>query len=169
MAPEDLPQFLPRLEAAGALRRISASVDPVLEIAAIVDRVVRRPGGGPALLFERVTGSDFPLITNLYGSGQRMAAALGHGSLEAASARIASALAATPEGFPAWRLEQACASHHPRPVPASGLSHVVDTPDLGILPALHSWPDDGGRFLTLAQVFTRHPETLSSNCGLYRV
>ncbi len=96
----DLGAFVDALDAAGELRRVRAPVSPVLEIAAIADRVsrTRAPGlpseaarrtdplnhglGGSALLFENVVGSDFPVLINAYGSYRRMEMALGGRSLE---------------------------------------------------------------------------------------
>ena len=76
MAYKDLREFIARLEKAGELKRISAEVDPVLEITEITQRVTR--AGGPALLFERPKGSKVPLLINMLG--QRAAHASGAGS-----------------------------------------------------------------------------------------
>jgi 4-hydroxy-3-polyprenylbenzoate decarboxylase len=67
---EDLPSFISALEKAGLLKRVAVEVDPALEITEIVTRVVKT--GGPALLFEKVKGSPYPLAINLFGSEQRM-------------------------------------------------------------------------------------------------
>ena len=72
---KDLSEFIAFLEGKGELRRIKTPVSCELEIAEIADRVVKR--GGPALLFENVTGYDIPLLINMYGSEQRTAWALG--------------------------------------------------------------------------------------------
>ena len=74
---DSLGQFLDHLDRAGQLRRIKAPVDPELEITEIADRVMAEPDGGPALLFENVKGSPFPLAINVFGSAQRTAWALG--------------------------------------------------------------------------------------------
>ena len=74
MAYRDLREFIARLEKAGELRRISAEVDPVLEITEITDRVSK--AGGPALLFEKPKGSRIPLLINSVGSARRMNLAL---------------------------------------------------------------------------------------------
>ena len=71
----DLRSFLAHLERSRELARVRVEVDPRLEVSEITQRVVRR--GGPALLFERVRGSDFPLVTNLFGSMRRIELALG--------------------------------------------------------------------------------------------
>jgi UbiD family decarboxylase len=70
VAYRDLRDFVRNLEKEGELRRISAEVDPILEITEISDRTVK--AGGPALLFERPKGSRTPVLTNLVGTERRM-------------------------------------------------------------------------------------------------
>ena len=74
LAYRDLREFIAKLEKEGELRRITAEVDPILEITEITDRVTR--AGGPALLFERPKGSRVPLLINMLGSERRMNLAL---------------------------------------------------------------------------------------------
>ena len=71
----DLRGFIELLESRGALRRISAPVDPDLELAAIADRVLA--AGGPGLLFENVIGSSMPVAVNLLGTQERVLWSLG--------------------------------------------------------------------------------------------
>src|SRR5438132_6618002 len=87
MAYESLTAFLEELEGEGELVRIKAEVDPILEIAEITDRISKAQG--PALLFEKVRGSRFPLAINVLGSEYRMAKALGVKDLEEVAERIA--------------------------------------------------------------------------------
>ena len=82
----DLQSFLAALEAAGELRRVSVPVDPTLEISEVVTRTVR--AGGPALLFERPTRGEMPVVVNLFGTEKRMAMALGVDSLDEVGDRI---------------------------------------------------------------------------------
>ena len=72
---DGLQDFVRHLERRGELLRVTAEVDPKFEVAEIVQRVIRQDG--PALLFERVKGADFPLAMNLYGSARRMEMAIG--------------------------------------------------------------------------------------------
>ena len=72
---DDLQQFLRHLEQRGQLKRIRTEVDPELEVTEITQRVIREDG--PALLFENPKGSSIPLLMNLFGSMQRVKAALG--------------------------------------------------------------------------------------------
>jgi 4-hydroxy-3-polyprenylbenzoate decarboxylase len=77
----DLREFLSRLEAKGELKRIAEPVSPRLEMTEIADRVLR--AGGPALLFERPAGHRIPVLANLFGTVERVAAAMGVGGVEA--------------------------------------------------------------------------------------
>ncbi|MFQ6130907.1 MAG: menaquinone biosynthesis decarboxylase [Armatimonadota bacterium] len=173
MAYRDLREFIERLEAAGELRRIGAEVDPELEVAEIANRVVK--AGGPALLFENVRGHTVPVLTNHYGSHKRMAWALGVADVEEIRLRIEGLVKQRPPaglgdkvraGLELLRL----ASFAPKTVGSAPCQEVVqDPPDLGHFPALKTWPRDGGRFITLPMVFTRHPETGQRNVGMYRL
>jgi 4-hydroxy-3-polyprenylbenzoate decarboxylase len=166
MAYRDLHAFLERLAEAGELRRIAAPVDPLLEIAAITDRVSKAPRGGTALLFERVRGSALPVATNLFGSPRRASLALEPDGPEAAARRLAGLFDALPEGG-----TSAPASHPFGPVVVSSgtcQETAEHSPDLNTLPVLQGWPGDG-RFITLPLVFSRDPATGAANCGMYRV
>ena len=83
---KDLREFISFLENKGELRRITAPVSHELEITEITDRVIK--AGGPALLFENVTGFDTPLLVNMYGSHQRVAWALGVEHVEIGRAHV---------------------------------------------------------------------------------
>src|SRR3954447_26984612 len=78
----DLDDFLSDLDQRKLLARSGDAVSPDLEIAAVTDRVCKTPGGGPALLFERPTGFDIPVASNVYGSMERMCLALGVKTLD---------------------------------------------------------------------------------------
>ncbi|HYW53035.1 MAG TPA: menaquinone biosynthesis decarboxylase [Dongiaceae bacterium] len=174
MAYESLGAFVRALRDAGELATIRAAVDPRLEIAEITDRVVK--AGGPALLFENVRGSQFPVLTNQFGSERRIALALGVKTLREAEERLRRtidlALPATLGGKLGRlaSLAAAGASAVPRRVTGAPSQQVVmDPPDLTKLPVLTTWPLDGGPFITLPLVFTRDPETRRPNVGMYRI
>src|SRR5690349_17097930 len=93
VACRDLREFLKRLEEQGELQRVTVSVDPVLEIAAITDRVCKLPNGGPALYFEQVADAAWPVVTNIFGSERRMALALGQANLADLTGWLADLLA----------------------------------------------------------------------------
>ena len=68
----DINDFIADLDKRGLLSRVRESVNPDLEIAAVTDRACKLPGGGPGLLFERPTGFDMPVATNLFGSTEQI-------------------------------------------------------------------------------------------------
>src|SRR5882724_13660524 len=78
----DLNDFLADLDKRRLLARVSEPISPDLEIAAVTDRACKSPGGGPALLFEKPTGFDIPVATNIYGSHERICLALGVKALD---------------------------------------------------------------------------------------
>src|SRR3954453_4385694 len=92
--PRDLREWIALLEREGELVRVEAEVDPELEITEINDRVVKH--GGPALLFERVKGSDRPLLINQFGTERRMAMAFDAPSLDAVAEKLSDVLETSP-------------------------------------------------------------------------
>jgi 4-hydroxy-3-polyprenylbenzoate decarboxylase len=170
----DLQTFVAQLEQRGWLKRISVEVDPVLEITAIADRVIK--AGGPALLFERVKGSRFPLLINTFGTQDRMNLALECNSFDEVAARVKNLIK---PGMPTTLMEKlkklpelAQLSSLPPKIVKRGVSQEVvhtDDADLFTLPTLKCWPEDGGRYITLGAVFTKHPDTGERNVGMYRV
>ncbi len=175
MAHSDLQSFVASLERAGDLKRISARVDPHLEVTGVVQRVLRERG--PALLFENPTRGRMPLLINTFGTQRRMADALGVDSLDAIGDRIAELLKPDlPRGVGGLRDALAKAGQlrtvPPRRVRTAPCQEVVlrgDDVDLDLLPGIKAWPDDGGVFLNLGLTHTRHPETGARNLGLYRL
>jgi len=174
MAFETLQDFVHALEGAGELRRIAQPVDPVLEISEIADRVVR--AGGPALLFEHPKGSSVPVLINAFGTMRRCALALGVASLDEIVTRIEGLLRVAPATSWGKRVRalgrlMRLASFAPSTVRSALCQQVVirDNPSLDFLPILKCWPQDGGRFLTLPMVFTKHPATGQRNVGIYRM
>ncbi len=77
----DLRDFIAELEQRGELVRITAEVDPVLEMTEIADRTLRR--GGPALLFENPKGYSTPVLVNLFGTERRVALGMGREDISA--------------------------------------------------------------------------------------
>ncbi|KRT56699.1 UbiD family decarboxylase, partial [endosymbiont of Ridgeia piscesae] len=78
---QDLRDFIQQLEQRGQLKRIHSEVDPNLEVTEICDRTLR--AGGPALLFEQVKGSRYPLLGNLFGTPERVALSMGEEDVSA--------------------------------------------------------------------------------------
>jgi 4-hydroxy-3-polyprenylbenzoate decarboxylase len=175
MAWDGMGAFVDALEQRGELVRVRRRVDPRLEIAAVADRVMK--AGGPALLFEDVPGSRFPLLINAFGTRRRMSMALGVDDLEE-HARAIEELVRTRAPGSARELAQLAmklpdlAHVPPRAVSRAPCQEVVrtgDAVDLDALPILTCWPEDGGPFITLPQVITRDPETKVRNVGCYRM
>lgn len=175
-----LREFIAKLEATGELQRISTEVDTHFEITEITDRVSKMEGGGKALLFERVKGSNYPVLMNMMGSDRRMAMALGVDDLDDISKRIDKLLkeAMSPKNTLMDKLRmlpllQDVAKWFPRKSSSRGECQEVvwqgDEVDLRKLPILTSWPYDGGPFITLPMVCTLDPETGIPNMGMYRM
>lgn len=181
--PKDLRSFLDDLERAGELVRITEPVAVKLEIAEIADRVMKSPGGGKALLFERPvldngSISPIPVAINTFGSWSRMARALGVKDVSEHADRIAEMLQPEiPKGF--WAKVQLIpkfaelAKVPPREYrgkpPCQEVVLEGAAVDLRQLPILTSWPGDAGPFVTMPMVITRDPETGVQNLGCYRM
>ncbi|MGN6727442.1 MAG: UbiD family decarboxylase, partial [Tepidisphaeraceae bacterium] len=210
-----LRDFLDHLERSNELKRVAIEADPVLEIAAVADRVMksaaphrhnerdRNPAGnlgGHALLFEKPTGSTIPVSINAFGSYWRICQALGCDSLDQLAERVQQLI--KPE-MPTKLLDKMkkgmdllkIASFPPKVVRQGLCQEVVleaDRADLTRLPILQCWPLDGdiqsgqvlnphhaaaaaahhtgtGKYITLAGIHTRHPDTGARNIGMYRV
>lgn len=174
MAYRDLRDFLRTLEKKDELKRISAEVDPVLEIAEITDRAVK--AGGPALLFENPKRSRIPVVTNLVGTERRMNLALEVDSLDEVAERIHSFLdMQSPQGiFEKVKMLPKLAeigSFFPKTVRSGECQEVVRDKDFSLdyFPILQCWPQDGGRYVTWPMVITKNPENGKRNVGCYRM
>ena len=177
MAFNSLAQFVEILEDNGQLIRIDEFVDPVYEIAEITDRFCKQPNGGKALLFTN-TGTDFPVLTNAFGSDERIALALGFLSPDEAAHEIESLFklltAPKPSLFDKVKMLPTLgkvARWMPKSISGRGACQevIVSNPDLATLPVLKSWPFDGGPFVTLPMVNTKDPNTGIRNVGMYRM
>jgi 4-hydroxy-3-polyprenylbenzoate decarboxylase len=181
VAYRNLRDYLKTIESKGLLHRIKAEVDPVLEISAITDRISKQPGGGKALLFEKVKGSEYPVVTNIFGSFERMCLALQTDQFDDIAARIVELMNQAPPKTLMEKLSMLpklleFSKYLPCTVKTAPCQEVIekDNPDLGKYPVLKCWPNDGqptdeGRFITFPMVFTRDPETGRPNCGMYRI
>src|SRR5271168_2670353 len=174
VAYRDLREFVARLEKAGELGRITAELDPVLEIAEITDRVSK--AGGPALLFERPKGSKVPLLINSVGSARRMNLALEVESLDEIAERIRGYLnMQSPQGFfDKLKMLPKLAelgSFFPKTVKSGPCKEVIRKDDFSLdyFPILKCWPQDGGRYITWPMVITKNPDTGKRNVGCYRM
>jgi UbiD family decarboxylase len=168
----DLRSFLRLLEREGELVRIDALVDPALEVAEIHRRVIA--AGGPALLFTDVAGADFPLATNLFGTGRRARWAFGRRPerlIRRAVEFVQTSMPPSPSQL--WGARDLAAAalrtgiRHGRTGPVRDL--VTREIDLSRLPIITSWPADGGPFVTWPLVYTEHPDGHGHNLGVYRM
>ena len=177
MAYKSLRAFIAALEEAGELVRIKTFVDPVLEIAEITDRISKTPDRNKALLFEN-TGTEFPLLINSMGSEKRMCIALGVNDLDDVTKDIENLfkMLTGPKNGLMEKLSMLpqlgkFASWMPRVISGRGACQevVMSNPDLGKLPVLKCWPQDGGPFITLPAIHTKDPGTGIRNIGMYRM
>ncbi len=181
MAYKDLREFIKVLDYKGFLHRIQAEVDPILEVSEITDRMSKSPDGGKALFFEKIKGSQFPVVTNIFGSFERMCLALEVNELDDIAKRIEGLLNQAP---PKTLLEKISmlpkliefSKYLPKYIKGAQCQEVIEkeNPDLSKFPIIKCWPHDGqpgdeGRFITLPMVFTKDPETGRPNCGMYRI
>ncbi len=163
--------FARYLETQGELQRVRLEVDPYLEITEIARRAIKE--GKPALWFENVRGSRYPLVINLLASDRRCELALGTHP-EALGEQIVGFLGDLfpPRPSTIWKHRTFARRflHAPPRRSSHALSQeVVEEPDLDRLPVLTCWPEDGGRFFTLPQVITYDPRNGKRNMGMYRM
>jgi 4-hydroxy-3-polyprenylbenzoate decarboxylase len=154
----------------GDLRVIDAEIDPRLEMGEIQRRV--QAVRGPALLFTRPRGTRFPMLANLFGTIER-ARFLFRDALEGVSALVdAKVDPAALARRPMRALSLPGAAAHLVPLKVRSGAVLARSTTISQLPQLVSWPDDGGAFVTLPQVFTEDPDRPGlrhSNLGMYRV
>lgn len=170
MNDHSLQSCVAELERTRQLVRIDAEIDPRLEIAEVQRRVYL--AGGPALLFTRAKGCRFPLLANLFGTIERTRF-LFRDTLDAVRRLVElkidpAALAKNP-----WRYRAApFTALHMLPKFVSRGPVLANETTIDQLPQIINWPDDGGAFITLPQVYSEdadRPGWQHSNLGMYRV
>lgn len=178
VAYSSLRQCVNDLERVGDLRTVDIEVDPFLELGMIQRRAYR--AGAPALLFSRLKGCRFPALANLYGTRKRARYVLRHGyrAVEALAGLKANPkeLIASPGALLRSILTGLSGVGHALPVPVSARRAPVLAQRLSKdeLPAIVSWPADGGPFVTLPAVYTQSlgqpwwRGAFHSNLGMYR-
>jgi 4-hydroxy-3-polyprenylbenzoate decarboxylase len=171
----DITSFIAELDRRRDLARVAEALSPDLEIAAVIDRVSKSPGGGPALLFETPAGFDMPVAANVFGSLPRICLALGVETLDDLAREIEELTTPPmPKGFmdalKLMPLVNRLSDLMPKTVKDAPVQEIVkEDGGLDELPILKTWPDDGGPFITLPLVFTKDPETGMRNIGTYRM
>ena len=169
---KNLRSFIELLRKEGQLAEVTAAVDPYLEIAEIHRRVIDTQG--KALLFTNVKGSEFPVITNLFGTIKRIELAFGKGPLEFVKRAVEMVDILIPPkigklwgyrdmGLAALRLGTRKVRNPPV------LESRQQSADLEKLPLLQLWHEDGGHFVTLPLVYTESPLSHKPNLGMYRI
>ncbi|PTR07476.1 3-octaprenyl-4-hydroxybenzoate decarboxylase [Nitrosospira sp. Nsp5] len=174
---KDLRDFIAQLESQGELKRITAEIDPHLEMTEICDRVLK--AGGPAILFEKPKGHTIPVLGNLFGTPRRVAMGMGQESVEALR-EVGKLLAYLKEPDPpkglrdAWEkfpvLKQVL-NMAPKELSRAPCQDIVwegKDADLARLPIQTCWPGDAGPLITWGLTVTRGPHKIRQNLGIYR-
>lgn len=170
MTYRSLRECVDDLAANGHLVRIEEEIDPYLEASEIHRRVFQ--AGGPAIYYARVKNSPFPMVSNLFGTMDR-SRFIFRDTLDRVRRLID--LKIDPAAF--WRqptkylgVPKAALGMLPKRVRSGPI--LAGETTINQLPQQVSWPDDGGAFVTLPQVYTedvRQPDLGSSNLGMYRI
>ncbi|GAA5648128.1 3-octaprenyl-4-hydroxybenzoate carboxy-lyase [Vibrio proteolyticus NBRC 13287] len=177
MSFKDLRDFTDYLERQGKLKRITHPVDPHYEMTEISDRTLR--AGGPALLFENPIGYDMPVLTNLYGTPERVA--IGMGRHDVQELREVGKLLAylkepePPRGFkdaldklPVFRQVLNMPAKRLRKAACQEIIWQGEEVDLDKIPVMSCWPDDVAPLMTWGLTITRGPHKKRQNLGIYR-
>ena len=171
MAFTDLQSFLTLLEKEGELKRVTEEVDAELEVTEIATRAVKE--NLPALLFENVKGSKYPLVINSMASIRRIELALGRPAEALGEDIVRFMEDVNPPSLGSfWRNRQTgwrLLKIRPKNTRRALSQQVSEEPQLNDLPILKCWPEDGGRFFTLPLVISRDPKTGAGNMGMYRM
>lgn len=164
--------FVKLLQRENEIIVIEEEIDPNLELAKLQREVSKRKG--PALLFTNVSGTSFPVATNLYGSERRLDLAFGERPFSLIKELVHTVESLLP---PSWNtiwqskhlvgdlLRVGLKNNKNGPV----LNNSIQPVDFTLLPQIKSWPEDGGAFVTLPLVYTESPTTGQGNLGMYRV
>ena len=185
VAYESLREWITALEKAGELKRVTAEVSPILEMAEIADRASKSgkgtaKAGGPALLFENITGyPGSKVLMNQFGSTRRMQMALEVDSLDDVAKRIDVLIhPVAPVGMldklKMLPMLAEVGGYFPKMIAAKNAACkevILRGEDVDVLkfPVLQTWPQDGGRYITLPCVTTRDPKSGKRNLGMYRM
>lgn len=173
----DLREYISALEKKGLLKRVSTEVDTNLEVAEIMDRLVQ--SGGPAILFEKVKGSDVTVLGNLFGTRERVA--LGLGVTEEEFLQIGEFIAILqrpkpPEGLwdavkkiPFFGKVLTLSPKTVRNAPCQEVVLTGDEADLSTIPIIKCWPKDAAPLITWPLVVTQAPDGGPFNVGVYRM
>ncbi|WP_108248525.1 4-hydroxy-3-polyprenylbenzoate decarboxylase [Vibrio cholerae] len=174
---KDLRDFLDYLEQRGELKRITHPIDPHYEMTEISDRTLRAKG--PALLFENPLGYDFPVLTNLFGTPERVAMGMGRQQVQELrdvgqwlaylkDPEPPRGLKELIEKLPVFKQVLNMPVKRLRRAPCQEIVWQDDEVDLDKIPVMSCWPDDVAPLLTWGLTITRGPHKKRQNLGIYR-
>jgi UbiD family decarboxylase len=168
----NLQSFIDRLRDENEIVEINTEVDPYLEIAEIHRRVI--DASGKALLFNRVKGSEFRVVTNLFGTAKRIDLAFGSKPLDFVKRAVHAAEDLIPPKLgKLWEYRDLASSALRLGTRSVRKAPVLEVRqrnvDLEKLPMLQLWHEDGGHFVTLPLVYTESPLSGKHNLGMYRI
>ncbi len=169
---KNLRTFIDSLRREDEIVEINAEVDPYLEIAEIHRRVIDEQG--KALLFRDVKGSQFPVVTNLFGTNKRIDLAFGGRPLEFVRRAVEIVdILIPPKPRKLWGYRDMAMTALKLGTKKVGRAPVLESRqkevDLEKIPLLQLWHEDGGHFITLPLVYTESPVSGKSNLGMYRI
>lgn len=174
---DSLRDFIDYLEEIGELKRISYPVSADQEVTEICDRLLKSKG--PAVLFENIKGSEFPLLGNLFGTPKRVALGMGGESIDDLK-KIGELLAYLKEPSPPKNIKDAFSqipilkqvlNMSPKRIKKAPCQETIlsgDQVDLDLLPIMKCWPGDVAPLMTWGLTVTKGPEKDRQNIGIYR-
>jgi 4-hydroxy-3-polyprenylbenzoate decarboxylase len=173
---ESLSEYVEAIDKAGQLTRVNVKVNPDLEVAEIMRRLMYK-GNQPAVLFENVDGFTIPVLGNAFGSLERLQLALETTDFTEIGTRVTDL---TKVKMPAGMLNKLkmlpklseIADYGPKYVDSGQVTEVVHRDgqaSLNSLPILKSFAGDAGKFITFGITVTKHPDTDIRNMGVYRI
>jgi 4-hydroxy-3-polyprenylbenzoate decarboxylase len=172
---ESLGEYVEALEKSGQLKRVRTKVDPNLEVAEIMRRLMYA-GDQPAVLFENVQGSQMQILGNAFGTMKRLEIGLetedfvdiGRRIVDLTKMKMPSGMLNKLKMLP--KLSE-IGEYGPKYVDDGPVTEVVETDraSLNSMPVLKSFAGDAGKFITFGFTVTKHPETEIRNLGVYRI
>jgi 4-hydroxy-3-polyprenylbenzoate decarboxylase len=172
---DNLLEYIHAIDSLGELKRVNVEVNPELEVAEIMRRLMYT-GKSPAVLFENVKGYGIPILGNAFGSLKRLQIALNIQDFSEIGNRIVDL---TKLKMPSGVFEKIrmlpklseLSDYGPKIVDKGPVQDKINTknPSFYEFPILQSFPKDAGRFITFGMTITKHPETDVRNIGLYRI
>ena len=156
---KDVGELVNALENAGELKRISAQVDPDLEIAEILRRTMYAKG--PAILFENIKGYEMPVLGNAFGSEKMLQIGLEMEDFTEIGSRIVDMTRMDIPSSTLGKLKKLpelskMGGAFPKLEKSGPVTFITeDNPSFSKIPILKSWPNDAGKFITLGLVATK--------------